>query len=171
MGFARGIEHIGMTVPDIDQAESFFQQAFGAHILYRGLTKHDTPQTGEQVGPINGLGTDNAQIAISMLRIGSGANLELFEVAQPQGASPGIATLGPTHFSVYVDDLEEAGQAVVNAGGTMLDGPQACFGPESGPDNRIWFCRTPWATLIELVHLPSPLHYLDSAPAKRYIPE
>ncbi|MGI4857692.1 MAG: VOC family protein [Janthinobacterium lividum] len=170
MGFAKGIEHVGMTVPDIATAETFFEQAFDARVLYRGLVKEQPAQTGEQVGPTNGLPADNAQIAISMLRIGTGANLELFEVASPQGESPGIATLGPTHFSVYVDDLEAAGRAVVSAGGTLLAGPQDCFGPEAGEGNRIWFCRTPWRTLIELVHLPSPVKCLDPAQATRYIP-
>lgn len=37
MGFAKGIEHVGMTVPDIETAEKFFAHAFDAQVLYRGL--------------------------------------------------------------------------------------------------------------------------------------
>lgn len=170
MGFAKGVEHVGMPVPNIEAAERFFEHAFGARVLRRDLVKGQPAQTGEQVGPTNGFPADNAQIAISMLRIGTGANLELFEVASPQGESPGVATLGSTHFSVHVDDLEAAGKAVVPAGGTMLAVPQDHFGPEAGEGNRIWFCRTPWRTLIELVHLPSPVRRQDPAQATRYIP-
>ena len=31
----RGIEHIGITVTDLGQAEAFFCQALGASVLYR----------------------------------------------------------------------------------------------------------------------------------------
>ncbi len=31
---SRGVEHVGMTVPDIEAATSFFVGAFGAEILF-----------------------------------------------------------------------------------------------------------------------------------------
>ncbi|WAJ28229.1 VOC family protein [Antarcticirhabdus aurantiaca] len=171
MSFARGIEHVGMTVPTIEEGEAFFAKAFGAEVLYRVLPKSRPAQTGEDIGPVNGLEPGNAQRAISMLRIGTGANLELFEVDHPKGKPAGISTLGPTHFSIYVDDIAAAGQAVVAAGGSMLDGPQDCFQEESGPGNQLWFCRTPWGSLIELIHLPSPMTYVSGATKERFIPE
>lgn len=105
-----------------------------------------------------------------MLRIGTGANLELFEVDRFDGSPPDIATPGPTHFSIYVDDIEAAARAVVSAGGTMLAGPQDCFDEEKGPGNRLWFCRTPWGSLIELIDLPSPMTYRSDARRDRFIP-
>lgn len=170
MGFAQGIEHVGMTVPRIEDGEAFFVDAFDADVLYRVLPKSRGPQTGMEVGAINGLPEDRSQVAISMLRIGTGANLELFEVDRTDGLPPDIATLGPTHFSIHVDDLAAAGRAVVGAGGTMLAGPQDCFDEESGPGNRLWFCRTPWGSLVELLHLPSPMTYRAGARRTRFIP-
>ena len=43
---ALGIEHIGMTVPDIDAATTFFDQAFGATLVYEGLSRSDPPMGG-----------------------------------------------------------------------------------------------------------------------------
>ena len=39
MGVIKGIEHIGITVPSIEAAERFFQQAFGAKTLYALIEK------------------------------------------------------------------------------------------------------------------------------------
>ncbi|MBZ5488851.1 VOC family protein [Halomonas aquamarina] len=170
MSFVRGIEHIALTVPNIEEAEAFFIQAFDAEVLYRTLPKSADDQSGEQVGPINGMPHDNAQRAISMLRMGTGANLELIEVASPTGEPANISTLGPTHFSIVVDDIQAAGRAIRQAGGTMFDGPQECSGAESGPGNQLWFCHTPWKSLIEILQLPSEMTYREGATKTRYIP-
>lgn len=170
MSFVRGIEHIGMTVPNIEEAETFFIRAFKAEVLYRVLAKNAPDQSGDQVGPINGMPKDNAQQAISMLRMGTGANLELLEVAKPTGEPAQISSLGPNHFSIVVDDIKAAGRAIQEAGGEMFDGPQECSGAESGPGNQLWFCHTPWKSLIEILQLPSEMTYCSSTTRTRFIP-
>lgn len=47
--FVLGINHLGMTVPDMDEATKFFKEAFGAKIAYDGLTLADEPREGETV--------------------------------------------------------------------------------------------------------------------------
>ncbi|PJN48555.1 hypothetical protein PAEAM_60970 [Paenibacillus sp. GM1FR] len=37
----RGIDHIGITVPDMEQATLFLQQAFGAQLAYDHITPDD----------------------------------------------------------------------------------------------------------------------------------
>lgn len=170
MGIVRGIEHVGMTVPNMEEAEAFFINAFGAEVLYRVLPKASGDQSGEEVGAINGMPKDNAQRAISMLRIGGGANLELFEVTKPTGEPAQICSMGLTHFSIVVDDIEAAGRAVKEAGGTMYEGPQYCFDAESGPGNKLWFFHTPWKSLVEMLQLPSEMTYREGATKTRFIP-
>ena len=46
---ALGIEHVGMTVPDIDPATTFFEQAFGAELVYDGLKRTDAPLGGSEM--------------------------------------------------------------------------------------------------------------------------
>ncbi|CAG70246.1 MULTISPECIES: VOC family protein [Acinetobacter] len=45
----RGINHIGITVPDLDQATLFFEQALGTKWCYDGLTLNDQPRQGRIV--------------------------------------------------------------------------------------------------------------------------
>jgi catechol 2,3-dioxygenase-like lactoylglutathione lyase family enzyme len=46
MGIIRAIEHVGLTVPDMEQATTFFAEAFGAQYLYDML---DEPLGGPAV--------------------------------------------------------------------------------------------------------------------------
>ena len=75
MGIIRAIEHVGLTVPDMEQATTFFAEAFGAQYLYDML---DEPLGGPAVE--KGLGIPKGAVieAIRMLRLGNGPNLELF---------------------------------------------------------------------------------------------
>lgn len=170
MGNVRGIEHVGMTVPNMEEAERFFERAFEAQVLYRVLPKQADDQSGEEVGTINGMPRDNAQRAISMLRMGTGANLELFEVAHPTGESAQICSMGLTHFSIVVDDIEAAARAVKAAGGTLFEGPNDCSDAESGPGNKLWFFHTPWQSLVEMLQLPSEMTYREGATKTRFVP-
>lgn len=47
--FILGVNHLGMAVPDMDEATKFFKEAFGAKIAYDGLTLADEPREGETV--------------------------------------------------------------------------------------------------------------------------
>lgn len=154
---ARGIEHVGMVVPDIAAAETFFIDAFGAEVLYRLVPKDGPDQPGADMQDVNGTPPGNGFRALSMLRLGSGPNIELFEVIRPTGAAVAeIVDPGLTHFSIYCDDVAAAGAAMRAAGGTMMKGPNPFFGQEKGEGNFLWFGRTPWGSLIELLQFPTP---------------
>ena len=53
----RGIEHIGLTVPNHEEAIRFFKAAFGAEVLYSLTDKDHDPITHEDVGSKNRLRT------------------------------------------------------------------------------------------------------------------
>lgn len=153
----RGIEHVGMVVPDITAAESFFAVVFGAEVLYRVVAPDGPDMPGSEMQEVNGVPRDNGFKAVSMLRLGSGPNLELFEIVSPtRDRVPELTDPGVTHFSIYCDDVKSVGEAMQAAGGTMLMGPSAMFGPEEGDGNYVWFGRTPWGSLIELIQFPTP---------------
>jgi catechol 2,3-dioxygenase-like lactoylglutathione lyase family enzyme len=160
----KGIEHIGITVPAIEQAERFFQQAFGAETLYALIEKGGKPQIGEEMHDKNGLEPGSRIVAMRMMRIAAGANVELFEVNGVHGSNPdGPTRMGLHHFALYVDDLDAAAERFATAGGTMLDGPIDLGGKEQGPGNRCWFGTTPWGLHVEFINLPAPLALDDEA--------
>ena len=51
----KGINHVGLTVPNIEEATEFFKNAFGAKIAYDGLSYDDDPRQGEEVERMLGL--------------------------------------------------------------------------------------------------------------------
>lgn len=170
----RGIEHIGITVEDLHTAEQFFMQVFGATILYRlvPITDPEKNIPGEQISAANGFPPELNLVGLSMLRLGNSCNVELFQT-QPSSsnclADPSQA--GINHFSIYVDNIQAVGEKMRAHGAVMFEGPSDCFAQEAGPGNQIWFGRTPFGVLIELITLPSALHYDQEATATRWIPE
>lgn len=167
----RGIEHIGLTVPNHQEAIHFFEAAFGAEVLYSLTDKNHEPITHEEVGSKNGLRKGTRMVAVSMLRLKNGANLEVFEIDRPGGETGrSISDYGISHFSVTVDDIDAATQAFAAAGGELLEGPYDLSDQEEGPGNRGQFGLTPWGLLIEFEQLPAPMSY-DGHPSRpRWIP-
>lgn len=45
----RGIQHIGVTVPDLDEATRFLAEGLGAKVAYDGLSPDDDPREGQEV--------------------------------------------------------------------------------------------------------------------------
>lgn len=150
----RAIEHIGITVPDLEQATDFFVDAFGAEKIYDML---DEPLAGTAVE--TGLGIpQGARIeAIRMLRLGEGPNLELFTYSGTAQRDPVVPSdYGLQHFCVYVDDIDEAAARLEKAGGQLLSAPGDLPGGDAGEGNRYLYARTPRGSTAELVTYPSP---------------
>lgn len=40
----RGVNHIGITVPDIEAAKSFLVEAFGGKVIYQSFGPQDPPR-------------------------------------------------------------------------------------------------------------------------------
>src|SRR5882757_8526631 len=99
---ARAVHHIAYTVPDLEQAVSFFVDVIGAELAYR-------------LGPVEDAEGDwmtrklgvhpRASAHIAMLRLGPVGNLELFEYTAPDQdhGRPLNSDWGGHHFALYVD--------------------------------------------------------------------
>ncbi len=103
----------------------FFSDAFGTTRLFSLVRKNDPPLDAHAIGAKNGLPKGVAIVAISMLRFGNGANLEVFEIDWPRRTD--AATIGDigsiSHFSVTGDDIDAATARFEAAGGSLLEGP------------------------------------------------
>ena len=169
----RGIEHIGITVADIEQAKQFFIDALGASVLYQLVPPEEAEKNidGKTMQPLNGFPGEFNLTGLAMLRLANGCNVELFQtqpVAKDHQANP--SQPGINHFSLYVDDIHQTGEKLRAHGAKMFDGPSDCFAQEQGKGNQTWFCMTPFGLLIELFSLPDALIYDPSATATRWIP-
>ena len=169
----RGVDHVGVTVPDIEQASRFFVRAFGAEILYDLLPGEQTrenassPVEQAQLGTRPGVRWRRSQL----LRLGEGPSIELFEYEDSeQAAPPSASDLGVQHFALYVDDIEAVRGSIIEAGGTPLEGPTLLPGLESGDGNKWLYTMAPWGGIIELVTYPSPQPYEKETDLRRWRP-
>ncbi len=155
----RGIDHLGITVPDLDAASRFFEEAFDAKSLF------------DNIEALVGMAPGTVLVTMRMMQLGNGPGLELFEVRGPDQRPPvRFSDFGLQHFAVYVDDIDVATERFVAAGGTMLSGPNDMEGFEKGKGNKWRYGRTPWGSTIELISSPSPQEYERHTPLRRWKP-
>jgi catechol 2,3-dioxygenase-like lactoylglutathione lyase family enzyme len=147
-----GIEHIGLTVPDIATATAFFAGVIGAETLY-------------DIGPFESADDWMAShlavkphsriTRIRVLKVANGPVLELFEFAAPgqDSPTPGKTDYGGWHLAFYVDDMDKAQAALREHGCEIQSGPVTMTeGPSAGLE---WlYFKAPWGQQLELVSYP-----------------
>lgn len=168
---ARGIDHVGVTVPCIEAATAFFARAFGARVLYDALRREDGPVCGELAERRLGVPPGTEEVAIRMLRLPDGPGLELFEFRGPRQRDPATpADLGWQHVAIYVDDLPAAAAAFAAAGGRLLAPPQPLPAVEAGARNLFVYGATPWGSTLELISYPDAQPYEAGTGLRRWRP-
>jgi catechol 2,3-dioxygenase-like lactoylglutathione lyase family enzyme len=171
MGRGFRIDHVGVTVPDIDAATAFFAAALDAVFLYDVRHRTEVPRSSTEVHGYLGIPSTMAQGAIRMLALPEGPGLELFEYLGPDQHSPAVPSdLGWQHVALYVDDIDAALEKVELAGGVRNSDPRELRGVEAGEGNRFVYTRTPWGSTLELVSYPTPQPYLLTAPRAKWAP-
>ncbi|MFF0017473.1 nitroreductase/quinone reductase family protein [Streptomyces sp. NPDC005374] len=167
---ARAVHHIAYTVPDLDQAVSFFVDVIGAELAYRLGPVEDTE--GDWMTRKLGV-HPNASAQIAMLRLGPVTNLELFEYTAPDQdrRQPRNSDLGGHHFALYVDDVDKAVAYLREVPGvTVLGEPETITdGPIAG-DRWVYFV-TPWGLHMELINMPEGMPFEETTSTRLYLPE
>lgn len=164
----RGTDHIGMTVPDLAQAEDFFGRVLGCQTLAR-----NGPLSSSDDWLARHVGVDaRSQIrAMALLHCGAGANLELFEWSAPDQdrRQPRNSDYAGHHLSFYVDDIQAAADWLRKNGVDTYDGP---FTTQDGDYAGQWvlYFRTPWGAHLELVSYPNGLGYERKSPQRLWDP-
>lgn len=167
----RGIDHIGITVPDIDAATKFLVEALGAEVIYDSYAKSDPPQEGADVERALNVPEGTQMIAVRMLKIEHGPGIELFEFRAPvQRESVRPSDYGLQHFAVYADDIDTSVARFEKAGGVMFKGPgDLMFPKEIGAGNQWCYGLAPWGTVIEFIHYGG-MPYEKDTPLRRWKP-
>lgn len=147
-----GVEHIGLTVPDIETATRFFTDVLGAEALY-DIGPFERPDDWMAahlaVHP-------RARInKLRVLRIAGGPVLELFEFTAPDQSTtlPRNSDHGGWHIAFYVEDMEAALAALRQHRCAIQSGPvEMTEGPSAGLS---WlYFQAPWGQQLELVSYP-----------------
>ncbi|WP_407364332.1 VOC family protein (plasmid) [Pseudomonas luteola] len=169
----RGIDHIGITVPDIEEATRFFESAFSAELIYDSVAPSDEDVKGQEAENMLNLFPGTVIKAVRMMKLRHGPGLELFEMKGPEQNQPSRPSdFGIQHFAVHVDNIHEAMKMFEDAGGKMYTSPQPImFAAEAAENNFFCYGQTPWGTVIELISLPSPLPYEKGTVLRRWKPQ
>jgi catechol 2,3-dioxygenase-like lactoylglutathione lyase family enzyme len=159
----RGMEHIGFTVPDLDEACEFFERILGAEVLYTAATDFkvddsDWMQEHLHVHPRSVI------TEFRYLRCGNGTNLEVFQYEAPDQnkTPPKNSDIGGHHLAFYVDDMDEA-IAFLKSEGVEVQGEPTSY--TEGPNLGLTWCyfKAPWGQQLEVVSAPKGTVYDNDA--------
>ncbi|WP_061008537.1 VOC family protein [Vibrio sp. CUB2] len=150
-------DHIGFTVPNLNQAIAFFREHFEFELAYEF-----GPFASDDDWMTQHLNVDaRAQITKIAVMSAKGINLEIFEYAdntERRYEAPNNADIGGHHLAFYVDDmdaalayLKEQGIKVLGEPSVMTDGPTA-------GESWVYF-MSPWGMQLELVSYPNGKAY------------
>lgn len=148
----RRLDHIGFTVPDLEEAHLFLVDVLGCEYLY-SLGPFEDQQGSWMADHLNV--HPRARIDENrFFRCGDQAVFEVFHYTSPDqgGTLPRNSDIGGHHVALYVEDLDEAIAYLRDQGVEVLAGPTASKGPGAG--NRWIYFLSPWGMQFELVSYP-----------------
>ena len=163
----RGTDHIGFTVPDLDQAVEFFVGVIGCQEFYElGPFRSDDDW---MLSHLN-VHPRTVMKRLRFLRCAFGSNFELFEYEAPDQRRelPKNSDLGGHHLAFYVDDLDAALAHLRAHGVRILGEPTRSTGASAG---QTWvYFLTPWGMQCELVCFPGGKAYEKSTDRRLWHP-
>ncbi len=153
----RGGDHLGFTVPKLDEAVGFFTDVIGCEAFYKlGPFKADNDwmQVHLDVNP-------RAEIPqIQVMRCGHGLNFEIFEYSSPDQnkTGPRNSDIGGHHLAFYVDDMAKAVAHLKSKGVKMMGEPTLMGQGPSAGETWLYFLA-PCGMQLELVSYPKGKAY------------
>ncbi|GAA4649705.1 VOC family protein [Kistimonas scapharcae] len=165
----KGVDHVGFTVPDLEQAVTFFETVLGCQTIYRlGPFKDDDGDWMREHLNVD----PRAEItAIAILRCYNGSNLEIFEYNAPKqhSSQPKNSDIGGHHIAFYVTDMNKAVRYLQENGIPLLGEPTVMeTGPSAG-ESWVYF-MTPWGMQLELVSYPQGKAYEKTTSLRLFSP-
>ena len=159
----RGMEHIGFTVPDINEACDFFERILGAETLYTAATNFRVDDSDWMAEHLH-VHPRAVITEFRYLRCGNGTNLEVFQYESPDQnkTPPKNSDIGGHHLAFYVDDMDEA-IAFLKSEGVEVQGEPTSY--TEGPNLGLTWCyfKAPWGQQLEVVSAPKGTVYDNEA--------
>lgn len=162
------LDHVGITVPDLDEAIEFFTDAFGCKVALRAGPYEDFGYTWPGAA-----GPENASLRLAVLTLGDSSNIELLEYSGREGSAdrpaPQPADRGGMHIALYVEDVYGLGRELEARDDVQVLAPVQV--EEGGPlDGLIWsYFLTSFGLVIELIRWRPGLPY-EATSENRLVP-
>jgi glyoxylase I family protein len=146
----RAIDHVGLTVADLDRALEFWCGRLGLRLLQRAT------ETDPEVAAL--IGEDSVEAEIADLDAGEGQVIELIEYRRPAGrasrARDGVT--GSSHIALRVDDLQAVLTRLAGSGARQISRHPVLLRDPNGPWDGVTCCyiTDPDGIIVELVERP-----------------
>lgn len=146
-----GLDHVGLTVPDIGEATSFLVDVLGFEYLY---TLGPLTDDGDWMRTHLNVHPRAVAKHIRFFRCAGAPVLEVFEYEVPDQRRhmPRNSDLGGHHIALYVQDIDAAVRYLRDRRVRVLGTPTASHGPHLG--QRWVYFMAPWGAQFELVSYP-----------------
>lgn len=160
----RGMEHVGITVPDIDEACAFFTDILGAEVLFTAA--ENFKGEGDWMAEHLNVHPRSVIKEFCYVRLGNGTNLEVFQYDAPDQAQTPLknSDVGGHHMAFYVDDMSAAIAFLKEKDVKVLGEPTSY---EDGPNLGLTWCyfMAPWGLQLEIVSAPNATTFDNEAKA------
>jgi glyoxylase I family protein len=149
------VDHVGLTVPDLEEAVRFYTEVIGGVERYRlgPFDAADIPAMPDgrdwTEAHVNVAG---ARLRFSVVDVGADFFLELFEYERPQDCRetpPRNCDAGGHHVALRVSDLDAAAEFLQSRGVELMERIEIDEGPAAG--QRACYFLDPWGNHLELV--------------------
>ena len=167
----RGLDHVGMTVPNVEEAVKFYTDVFGGRVLYRmgPLDSRDMPPTPAGDWTASFIDVPDAKVKFVGVQVADTLVLEIYEYERPRnagGPAPRNCDLGGHHLALRVDDVDAAARYLESRGCRMMQGPIV---PPGGPlaGSRSWYFADPWGNYFELMEYREMAFMTEQRPEAR----
>jgi len=146
-----GVDHIGFTVPDLEEAALFLTEVLGCEYLYSLGPYQDQ---GDWMARHLNVHPRAVMRKLLFFRCGGAAIFEVFEYEAPDQHKepPRNSDIGGHHVALYVSDLDRAVEHLTSHGVKVLGDPTSSKGPSQG--QRWVYFLAPWGMQFELVSYP-----------------
>jgi len=150
------VDHVGLTVSDLNAAVAFYTEIIGGVELYRigPLDAAELPKTPDGRDWTEAhMNVAGARLSVATLQLGPDLLLELIEYDKPTDratTTPKNADIGSHHIGLRVKDIDQAAAYLRSKGLKLMDGPVAV---DSGPGAGVkWmYFLDPWGNQMELI--------------------
>ena len=161
----RGMDHVGITVPDIAEARAWFEDVIGCWTPLKFGPFSDP--TGTFMQDLLEVHPRAVIPEINVLRCGTGSNIELFEYEAPDQDKrlARNSDFSGHHLAFYVEDIDVAVAYMEAKGVRKFLGPfPVTGGPAAG--QSINYFQAPFGTYVELISYPDGMAYETTAKRK-----
>jgi catechol 2,3-dioxygenase-like lactoylglutathione lyase family enzyme len=143
----RRLDHVGFTVPDLDEATRFLVDVLGCDYLY---SLGPFADEGDWMAEHLNVHPRTTMVENRFFRLGGQTILEVFRYDAPDRRE--TPPRNSDHIALYVDDLDAAVAHLRSAGVTICGEPTASKGHHEG--QRWVYFLAPWGMQFELVSYP-----------------